>query len=211
MAANSIHEVSQARLKRVLGTSYHEGVTHIELGGTQLSGPFALALYDLNEPIGLYREEFPDTLRVLEVMARRRVAVFGTDGHDQPLEADRYAVPGRDEHLSLLEITAVKAAEMLMTGLPNHLLLLGRDKWPGATASYGGRPVTIHTGRSLSWELGIAGGGFAPECNLLIVDKAVTNLQYELIASGEVVIDPIASKTFLLPDDDSWQYPAMAS
>jgi hypothetical protein len=210
MTAGSIHEVPQDRLREVLKDAYYEGVAHIEKHGTQLNGPFALALYDLTHPAGLIREDFPDTLRVLEVMARRRIAVFGTTGHDQPLDDPRYAIGGRPEHLSLLDITAIKAAEMLVVALPNHALLMGRDKWPGASASYGGELLDIGTGRTLPWELGIAGSGFAPHCDLRIVDGAAANLQYDLIASGEVVIRPVVSDTFVLGPRSTWSYPDSA-
>jgi hypothetical protein len=163
------------------------------------SADLHMALFRVPTESGGAPPEADDATAVVEFMDRQLVADHGAAGTSVRVEALGY---------SRKEITRLKAfGECVRTGVDPYAAILTKQKFDGATRSYGSRLFGQITPDGTTVPLIAAASGWRGDQDYAAVMMVPATLQCVLLEFGVLPRDVIVSSAFVLASG-AWEYPA---
>lgn len=162
------------------------------------SGDLHVALFSVPTDASGPPPDAEDAPAVVEFIDRHLVADHGATGTSARVEALGF---------SKKDITRLKAFECVRTGVDAYAAILTKQKFDGATRSYGSHLFRQITPDGTSAPLIAAASGWRGDQDYLAVMMVPATLQCVLLEFGALPRELIVSSAFVLAGG-AWEYPA---
>ena len=162
------------------------------------SGDLHMALFRVPTESSGAPPQAEDAPAVVEFIDRHVVADHGAAGTSALVEALGY---------SKKDITRLKAFECVRTGVDPYAAILTKQKFDGATRSYGSHLFRQITPDGTTVPLIAAASGWRGDQDYVAVMMVPATLQCVLLEFGVLPRDVIVSSAFVLASG-AWEYPA---